>query len=151
MIFGSMHHEKTYGKLPKEILACFQYARDYALADREKGSYPIDGERFYVNIAEYEPCAREDRFWEAHKKYIDVHLLLSGSERIDVGFIENMRLKPYEEKDDFLPLDGSAQAYADLTRPGDFLVCYPEDAHRTGVRIGSGGKLKKAIFKVLIE
>ena len=35
---------------------------------------------------------------------------------------------------------------------GDFLVCYPEDAHRTAVAVdGKPETVKKAIFKVRIR
>ena len=37
-----------------------------------------------------------------------------------------------------------------VLRPGDFLVCYPNDGHRTGVAAEKPVLLKKAIFKVRI-
>lgn len=151
MIFGNMMHEKSYAALPTAIKACFQYMQDHDLSAREKGSYPIDGERFYVNIVEYETVAREERFWEAHKAYLDVHIMLDGQERIDLNFIENMTEKLYEPKDDFLPLEGQVQATVDLLHRGDFLICYPEDGHRTAVIARQKSKIKKAIFKVRIE
>ena len=35
-------------------------------------------------------------------------------------------------------------------KPGDFLICYPEDGHRTAVIADKANALKKAIFKVKI-
>ncbi|HBF5910636.1 TPA: YhcH/YjgK/YiaL family protein, partial [Clostridioides difficile] len=104
----------------------------------------------FVNIVEYKTCEKEDRFWEAHKKYIDVHLMLDGCERIDINFIENLEQKIYEEEGDFLPLDGKNNGCVEL-RKGDFLVCYPEDAHMTGIRVLEKENIKKAIFKVLVR
>ena len=87
MIFGNINHEKTYSNLSKDLLTCFEYTKKNSLADFEKGSYKIDGNEIFVNIVGYETCEKEDRFWEAHKKYIDVHLLLEGSEKIaDLNF-----------------------------------------------------------------
>ncbi|MDY6596317.1 YhcH/YjgK/YiaL family protein, partial [Clostridioides difficile] len=128
----------------------FEYAKDNSLIDYEKGTYTIDGDDIFVNIVEYKTCEKEDRFWEAHKKYIDVHLMLDGCERIDINFIENLEQKIYEEKGDFLPLDGKNNGYMEL-RKGDFLVCYPEDAHMTGIKVLEKENIKKAIFKVLVR
>lgn len=150
MIFGNVKHEKTYSNLDKDILRCFEYAKENSLVDFEKGSHEIDGQDLFVNIVGYETFEKEDRFWEAHKKYIDVHLMLDGCERIDVNFIENLEQKEYQEEGDFLPLDGEANGYVEL-RKGDFLVCYPEDAHMTAIKVNEKETIKKAIFKVIIR
>lgn len=93
MIFGNINHSKTYSTLHEDLLRCFEYAKDNSLIDYEKGTYTIDGDDIFVNIVEYKTCEKEDRFWEAHKKYIDVHLMLDGCERIDINFIENLEQK----------------------------------------------------------
>lgn len=150
MIFGNMGQEKTYGFLPEGLKECFQYAKNNDLASFGKGSHPIDGERFFVNIVEYETTEPENRFWEAHRKYLDVHLMLDGQEQIDLNFIENMARKEFVDKDDFLPMDGEPNSHVVLRR-GDFLICYPEDGHRTAVKVKEPEKIKKAIFKVRID
>ena len=151
MLYGNIKHKKNYESLPEKLQACFKYFEENDLAARETGSYPIQGEDFFVNIVSYETTTRENRFWEAHKKYFDVHILLSGEERIDMAFIENMQLKEFVDKDDFLPMDGEAQASVDLLHKGDFLICWAEDAHRTAVEVNGVNRIKKAIFKVRIE
>lgn len=60
-----------------------------------------------------------------------------------------MKLGEYKEADDFLPMEGDMQASV-ILKPGDFLICYPEDAHRTGVIATKVSDLKKGIFKVKI-
>lgn len=150
MIFGNIKQLDTYAFLPESLKECFEYALSHDLAGYEKGSHPIDGERLFVNIVEYETTTPENRFWEAHKKYLDVHLMLDGQEQIDLNFIENMALKEFVEADDFLPMDGDPNSHVVL-RNGDFLICYPEDGHRTAVQVSQPAGIKKAIFKVRIE
>ena len=150
MIFGNITQEKTYAFLPEDLKECFAYAKEHDLASYEKGSHPIDGERLFVNVVEYETTQPENRFWEAHRNYLDVHLMLNGQEQLDLNFIENMEQKEYVEKDDFLPMDGEPNSHAVL-RAGDFLICYPEDGHRTAVAVNESEKIKKAIFKVRID
>ena len=65
MIFGNITQEKTYAFLPEDLKECFAYAKEHDLASYEKGSHPIDGERLFVNVVEYETTQPENRFWEA--------------------------------------------------------------------------------------
>lgn len=119
------------------------------MADYEKGSHEIDGDRLFVNVVEYTTTTPEERFWEAHKNYLDVHVMIRGTEQIDVNFIQNMEQKEFVEKDDFLPLEGEKNGHV-ILRDGDFLVCYPSDGHRTAIAVNGPEGIKKAIFKVKI-
>ena len=150
MVFGNIRDLKEYGFLEEDVLKCFAYANEYNLMGYEKGSHEIDGEDLFVNIVEYETTDTENRFWEAHRYYLDLHVMLDGKERIDVNFIDNLDQKEFVEKDDFLPMDGEANGHVVL-EPGDFLLCYPKDAHRTAVKVDGPEKIKKAIFKIRIK
>ena len=147
MVFGNLDHIEEFSFLEEEIKECFDYARTHDLASFERGSHEIDGEGLFVNIVEYTTTVPEERFWEAHKKYLDVHLMLSGTEQIDLNFIQNMEKKEFVEKNDFLPLEGEKNSFVQLKK-GDFLVCYPSDGHRTAVAVKGPERIKKAIFKV---
>lgn len=150
MIFGNIDHAEEFPYLEKGIKECFEYAKSHDLASFEKGSHEIDGDRLFVNIVEYTTTIPEDRFWEAHKKYLDVHVMLHGTEQIDLNFIQNMKLNEFVEKDDFLPMQGDKNSSVVL-KDGDFLICYPSDGHRTAVQAGDKPEIiKKAIFKVRI-
>ena len=150
MVFGNIRDLKDYGYLEEEVLKCFEYAKNHDLLSYEKGSHEIEGDNLFVNIVEYETTTPENRFWEAHKKYLDLHFMLKGPEQIDVNFIDNMEQKEFVDKDDFLPLEGEANSHVVLTE-GDFLLCYPKDAHRTAVQVNTPAVIKKAIFKIKIK
>ena len=150
MIYGNITQMEDYAFLPEAWKACFAYAQEHDMASYEKGIHHIDGDRFFVNIVEYESTKKENRFWEAHKYYYDIHLVLEGEERIDVNFIENLQQKEFVEKDDFLPMEGEANGYVVL-RKGDFLICDRKDAHMTAIQVEEPMHVKKAIFKVKIE
>ena len=150
MVFGNIRDLKDYGYLEAEVLKCFEYAKNHDLLSYEKGSHEIEGDNLFVNIVEYETTTPENRFWEAHKKYLDLHFMLKGPEQIDVNFIDNMEQNEFVDKDDFLPLEGEANSHVVLTE-GDFLLCYPKDAHRTAVQVNTPAVIKKAIFKIKIK
>ena len=98
MIFGNINHLEEFGFLENSVKKCFAYLKDHDLASYEKGTHEIDGGRLFVNVVEYTTTAAENRFWEAHKDYLDVHVMLKGQEQIDVNFIQNMELKEYVKK-----------------------------------------------------
>ena len=150
MVFGNIRDLKDFGYLEENVRKCFDYAREHDLLSYEKGSHPLDGDELFVNIVEYETTTPENRFWEAHRQYLDLHFMLRGPEQIDVNFIDNMEQKEFVEKDDFLPLEGEPNSHVVLNA-GDFLLCYPADAHRTAVQVGSPATIKKAIFKIRIH
>lgn len=149
MIVGNIHNLEECTFLEQQIRECFDYAKKNNLADWEKGRHDIDGDRIYVNIVEYTTTTPEERFWEAHKYYLDVHVMLRGTEQIDLNFIQNMELKDFVEADDFLPMEGGKKASV-ILQDGDFLICYPSDGHRTAVAVNGSETIKKAIFKVRI-
>lgn len=150
MIYGNLKYINEYSLLNDNILKCFEYARCNNLCEYEKGSYQINGNRLLVNIAEYETEDSKNRFWEAHKKYIDVHLILSGSERIDTAFVDDADLKKYSSDEDFQSLSAVAGASV-ILKKNDFLICFSHDCHMTSIAAGKPSNVKKAIFKVLIE
>ena len=150
MVFGNIRNIEEYTFLESQVKECFDYAREHDLNAYEKGSHVIDGDRLFVNIVEYTTTEADNRFWEAHREYLDIHVMLAGPEQIDVNFIDNMEQKEYVPADYFLPMDGDKNGHVVL-EDGDFLICYPHDAHRTAVKAGEPAAIKKAIFKVRIH
>lgn len=151
MILGKLDRKDSYGTLEAGVAEVLDYVKNHNLAAMDKGSHPIDGKRLFVNIVEYDTTAPEKRFWEAHKDYLDVHVPISGLEQIDLNFLEDLEAGDYKKEDDFQAAFGDARTSA-ILKNGDFLVCYPQDAHRTAVAAhGKPERVKKAIFKVRID
>ncbi len=134
------------GKIKKVI----RFVQENDLKQFGPGSHVIDGDSLFVNILSYETTAPENRFWEAHKEYLDIHVPIEKEEQIDLAFLSDMQVKGYEKVNDFVSMDGEKRASL-VMKPGEFLVCFPEDAHRTAVAVnGHPEKIKKAVFKVKI-
>ncbi len=150
MIFGNIHNLEAYRFLEKGVLECFSYASANDLKAFETGRHNIDGDRLFVNIAGYRTQEPIARFWEAHHVYLDVHVMLQGTEQVDLNFIQNMKELGYTQEEDFLSLQGGKNSSV-ILQEGDFLICYPQDAHRTGVQVDGPQAIRKAIFKVLLS
>ena len=150
MIYGNIYHERTYAFLPQRMQEALAFARSHDLAALPKGRNEIAGDALYVNIAHYTTGERSGKIWEAHRAYIDIHVLVAGTERIDVSPMERMEMGAYEDERDFISAEGDVSASV-ILRPGDFLICFPVDVHRSGVRVDAPAPLKKGIFKIRVE
>lgn len=123
------------------------YLKNHDLASMDKGSHPIDGDNFFVNVIEYDTTDENNRIWEAHKTYLDIHVVAAGVERIYHNFIENMKIEAYHEQDDYLEITGTKENAINLS-PNQLLIFHPEDAHKTGVKADEEMTVKKGVFKV---
>ncbi|EHA1006338.1 YhcH/YjgK/YiaL family protein [Clostridium perfringens] len=150
MIFGNLINLESYDYLPKLVKEALLHAKNNNVIEFEPGTHEIKGEELFFNRVNYTTKNKEDRFWEGHKKYIDVHVVFSGRERIDLNFKENLEFKEFIEKDDFLSFDGKENSTVVLEE-GDFLICYPEDIHMTCLKADNEpSDVKKAIYKVIL-
>lgn len=149
MIFGNINHLDEYSFLNENIIRGLHYAAANDMLSLEKGRHDICGDELYFNIAQYTTAPAEEKIYETHKAYIDVHFMIKGTERIDIAFVSNMEQGEYQPEDDYLPVSGTAVAGA-IMKEGDFLVCYPEDGHCPGIQIDGPLAIKKAIFKVAV-
>ena len=66
--------------------------------------------------------------YEAHRKYVDVQILMNGRELILWDRLENMQeIEPYQPETDKCVLQGH-ESMVEM-RPGMFCVLFPSDAH----------------------
>ena len=107
----------------------------------------LEGEALYVTRFTYETLPLEDTFFEAHRRYLDVHLMVTGEERVELASPAGLEL--FEHKDDFYAYRGQAEQSL-ILRPGSFLVVFPEDAHRIKIQVNGPETVSKVVFKVLV-
>ena len=106
----------------------------------------IKGEEVFFNLDEYE--TKPTQKLEAHKKYIDIQVVVTGEEYMGYTNIENTTVtEEYDEKRDVLFLDGNVDKV--LATNKNFIIFYPEDAHMPALSVTEPQKVKKAIFKIL--
>jgi biofilm protein TabA len=117
----------------------------------------IQNDDIILKVFSYETVARADpgAELEAHRKYIDIHTTITGSERIDWYPASMLTAKSfYNEEEDAIyyerkePLVG-----AEINMyPGIFAAFWPEDAHMPQIMTGKKSELiKKAVFKINVN
>lgn len=98
---------------------------------------------------EYETKEETECLWEAHRKYLDIHLILKGNEFVDISDINSMNIsEPYV--DDYELFVGEKQQQIRL-KPGYFLVLFPDEVHKTSIKIEHSEKVQKIVFKKIID
>ena len=91
--------------------------------------------------------------FEAHRRYADVHFVISGVERLACAPVDELEaLGEYNEGDDYgLYVNAKREAWVEM-HEGDLVVTPPCDAHKPGCCTEAGpAKLKKACVKVLVD
>ena len=108
----------------------------------------LEGNALYVTRFDYETVAEDQSFFEAHRRYLDVHVMVSGCERVDLS--DPAGLTEFTHQGDFWGYHGEAEQSL-ILKPGDFLVVFPGDAHRLKIRLGDPARVSKVVFKVLVN
>ncbi len=119
-----------------------------ALSDDKR--VELQGEQVYCTRFTYETIPLEAGFFEAHRRYLDIHIMLEGQERVDVSHPAGLALLEEKQGQDFYAYQGEAE-YTMVLRPGSFLVVFPGDAHRIKLQVDGTRRVSKAVFKVLID
>lgn len=109
----------------------------------------LEGDALYVTRFDYDTLPEEETFYEAHKRYLDIHIMRSGEEGVALAHPEGLEL--FEHRDDFYAYRGAAEQKL-ILRPGDFLVVFPGDAHRIKMATELGPqRVSKVVFKILFN
>ena len=148
MILSDLKHSERIESLHPLFKMLFDYVKSHDLLHAEPGRIEIDGDNLFINNVSAHGVAAEKQPLEAHRDYIDVHILLEGTERIGWKSIDDVHhvSKPYEAEGDCALYAEPASAYVDLL-PGQFLIVYPEDPHAPLI---GDGPIRKLIGKVRI-
>ena len=151
MIYDRFENLNLYCQPGTRLHRALVFARDVARAVAD-GRMDIDGERLYASVATYETGSREERRFEAHRKYIDVQVLLEGEECIDVSLDKDLpTLEAYDEKRDVMFLKPPEHVASLVMKPGQFGVFYPHDTHRPGCHLREKRRVRKIVMKVAVE
>ena len=153
MVKTTVQNMDCYAALNPRFPAAFAAIKQLASELFKKGRYTVDGDAVYVNAAEYDTRAPENGMMEAHRKYIDIMLMLDGEERIAVCPTDALHhvTTPYDETQDALLAGMEADCSVLRMRPGDVAILFPQDAHAPGLDANGTARVRKLICKVAVD
>lgn len=148
MILSTLSQSDRYAALHPLFPRAFDYMRDTDLLALAPGRYPILDKQLFVIVENLPGRTREAAKLECHRRYIDIQLVLEGSDEMGWRPLADC-MQPVgdysEEKDIRFFNDAPASWIA--TPSGAFCIFFPEDAHAPLV---SSGSIRKAIFKIAV-
>ena len=147
MVLDSLATAEKYYALHPRFQQAFEFIGARA-GELVPGKYPIDGENLFVSVVSGSLKPEKAAWLEAHDRYIDIQVVLSGGERH--GWKSRAACREiktaYDTEKDILFFNDAPTSYAEV-RTGEFVIFFPEDAHAP--MIGEG-EITKAIIKVRV-
>lgn len=146
MIYTKRKYLERYLGMSSSLDAAIRHLLSADLSQLHKGRNDIDGDRAFINRFDYQTMPREEAVWEGHAKYGDIHVLLSGHEKIGVANVEALKVTVQKPEEDFIGYEGDVAVWFPMTTE-DILIVYPEDAHMVKVIDGDSTLVEKACYK----
>ena len=150
MILNSLHDAPTVYHLHPLFRQAFEYIFNHSLQQAPAGRITLIPEQLFINVDDATLRSRQEQKLEVHRRYVDIHVPLSGEETVGWTALHSLTThpdEPFNEASDFALYTEPAATYFTV-RPGEFYIMYPEDAHAP--IIGSG-TLRKLVVKVLLD
>lgn len=119
------------------------------LRQLSKGRNEVDGDQVFINRFDYQTMPQEQAIWEGHIQYADIHVLLSGQEKIGVTNVDMLAETVRKPDEDFVGFEGPVMSWFPMTTE-DILIVFPEDVHMVKVIHEESTLVEKACYKVKV-
>jgi YhcH/YjgK/YiaL family protein len=149
MVLDQLSHAQEYFNLSSGIRAALEFLQRTDTAALPAGRHAVKGDMVVAIVDDYETKPAPERFWEAHRRHIDVQFVASGREAIGVGALERFETEPYDAERDLIVARGAGQ-FVDVPA-GWFAILFPHDVHMPGVIAGTAERVRKVVVKVRLD
>ena len=155
MIITNVNNEIQNKRLAKDILFCIEFAKknENKILSLVNGSYDVGYNNIKMNLGKYFTKSENEKFWESHKKYLDVQIMINGTEKVAINDIRDMEVKSFDEERDLTILEGD-KAFDIIMKTGDVLVFFPNDVHKPELNVSENddsGNIRKIVTKVVFK
>ena len=117
---------------------------------RQKETYKDPYDKYMVQ--EYETRLVENCKLESHRKYIDIQLVVKGTERIDVSNLVGLKVEEeYNEEKDIILWKKPNRMQRILLNEGSYVVFYPENGHMPCIGDMNPMIIKKVVIKIKLQ
>lgn len=150
MIVGHLDQPKSYATLltDDDWRLAFQWAIAARTQPPEDGEHLLRGHEVRAMVKTVQTKERSEGVFEAHRREVDVHVCLDGSEVIEA--VPRSALTPrteYDAEKDYTLYDVPDSTERIEMTPGAFAVFFPEDGHMPSLKF-QHPQTRKIVFKV---
>lgn len=138
---------KYEGVLPY-VVAVNDFVTHYFKKPLPLGTYEIDGENCFAFVQEYEPEEACTKNYESHNQYIDLQIVVNGTEKMLWATLDKLKLiVPFQTGSDCAFYKGEDVCPLVITA-NEFAVFFPHDGHKPGCRYNDCTKVTKLVIKI---
>jgi biofilm protein TabA len=149
MILDLLTNYPLYRRLSDRIDLAFAYLHQADLRALEPGDYEIDGRNIFAKVQTYTTRPPEQGTWEAHRRYIDLQVMIEGEEHMGYAPLNLLTPAGYDEARDFLRLSGHGDRVT--LRSGSFVLLWPGDGHMPCLAVCEPMPVKKVVVKIAVD
>ena len=125
----------------------FAYLKETDLVNLKPGRYEIMGNDVFALVTEGPTKDKDKTKWEAHRVYQDIHYVIRGKEKIGITPVSSATVtEEYDAARDIGFYSSKGKFYE--SDPGKFIMAFPSDAHRPGVKARGHDSVKKVVIKI---
>ncbi|MFM2409068.1 MAG: hypothetical protein RL358_1810 [Pseudomonadota bacterium] len=149
MIFSSLAQAFRYTTLQPLFPRAFAYLRDTDLNALAPGVHQIIDKQLFIIVEEANGRTRGEAKLEAHRRYIDIQLVLDGVDEMGWKALADCH-QPLDEHNlerDIRFFDDEPATWITVP-PQHFCIFFPEDAHAPLV---GKGAIRKVIMKIAVD
>ncbi|EER47020.1 hypothetical protein AM305_09961 [Actinobacillus minor NM305] len=150
MLLGDLSRADYAKSLPPIFARLCEKLKSLDLVNLPLGWQDLE-EGIRMNVMAFETSPAEDKKAEMHRKFIDIQLLISGTEMIEYGLSEPdlTKFDEYREEDDYQLTEMIDHKNDLVLQPNMFAIFLPYEPHKPGNSVnGKNAQLKKLVVKV---
>lgn len=118
----------------------------------DAGKKVVVNDKFFYSIQSYDTKPADYCKLESHRKYIDIQIIVEGEESMEVVDIFKLKVKEdYDEEKDVMFWNVPKRMSKSILKAGDYIILYPENAHRGAVFINESRHVLKIVGKVAMD
>lgn len=148
MIVDCIERLQQYSRNVPEIYEAIKFAEKVKKENIPVGKYPLTNGFVLVQEGNTRPFEEGD--FEVHRKYLDIQILVSGTEYVEYADIKDLETKvPFDEEKDLELMSGSGSKIR--ITPDMFYILYPSDGHKPCCHEHVQTTYKKVLAKIKID
>lgn len=149
MIYNTLFNPRYGRGLSPVLIETLTTLRQYDLPALALGHHDIDGDQIFMEVLTLTTGLEETQHAKLHHEYADIHLLISGEERIDYGMPGDWQSEfPYDEAQDTQRVDIKRHCQTLAMFPGAYALFFPHEPHKAGCQLNAPTLIKKAVVRV---
>lgn len=150
MIVDHLSNLYKYTYLNSNINQAIEFMKTHDLLSLPQGKTLVDGNEVFLLRDTYQPRIESECFFEGHLKYLDIQIVLKGSEYIGYVNKKNEHITithPYDAEKDIEKYQIMDYTKVHLYEKM-FAIVFPDDLHMPKLRKEESGTVEKAVFKI---